>query len=64
MQNVQTHFAHRIHDAKDRGNAEEMAGNINMQAAMLVCGVVKNFHSDGLAVMIGDRQSVEPSQAS
>ena len=64
MQNIQSQLAHRIHDAHDRGNTEEMARDINMQAAVPVCRVVKNFHSDGLAVMIGDRQSVEPSQAS
>ena len=64
MQNIQSQLAHRIHDAHDRGNSEEMARDINMQAAVPVCRVVKNFHSDGLAVMIGDRQSVEPSQAS
>ena len=64
MQNIQSQLAHRIHDANDCRNTEEMARDINMQAAVPVCRVVKNFHSDGLAVMIGDRQSVKPSQAS
>ena len=64
VQDVQTHLTHRIHDAKDCGDAEEMTGNIDVQAAMPVGRVVDDLHCNGSPAMVRDGQCVEAAQAS